>query len=55
MGINYAHFTDERFFVFFLKDFLFIRERERGTEGEGQADSMLGIEPDVGLDLRTLR
>ena len=37
---------------------LFMCERERvreGTEGKGQADSMLSAKPNVGLDLRTLR
>ena len=50
------------FFFFFLrgaflffKDFLFIYERETDTEGEGQADSTLSMEPDLGLYLRTLR
>ena len=36
------------------------RERERmsgqvGAEGEGEADSLLSREPNVGLDPRTLR
>ena len=30
-------------------------EAEGGTEGEGQADSMLSAEPNVGLDPTTLR
>jgi len=35
-----------------------VRERERvggGAEGEGQANSMLSMELDAGLNLRTLR
>ena len=38
---------------FFKKDFTYPFEKEReaggGTEGEGQADSMLSVEPDIGL------
>ena len=51
-----------RTFFFFLKIlFIYLREREgrrvqtsRG-EADGEADSVLGREPDVGLDPRTLR
>ena len=41
----------------FLKNILFERERAqagRGAEGEGEADSPLSREPDVGLDPGTL-
>ena len=41
---------------YFLKDFLYLRERAgkgRGVEGEGEADSLLSREPDAGLDPRT--
>ena len=48
------------FFFFLKKDFIYLREREHehtqaggGAEGEG-ADSMLGREPDAGLDPRIL-
>ena len=46
--------------VDFLKDFklLFIGEREgerTSTEGEGEADSPLSRELDMGLDPKTLR
>ena len=46
--------------VLFLK-ILFISEREQepraggGAEGEGKADYMLNVEPDMGLHLMTLR
>lgn len=48
---------------YFLKDFIYSFERVheqgagRGRRGEGglQADSVLSIEPDMGLDLPTLR
>ena len=42
----------------FLKVFKNLEERERaggGAEGNGQADSALSVEPNEGLDLRTLR
>jgi len=45
-------------FVFFLRFYLFERERERargGAEGKGEADSALSEEPDTGLDPTTLR
>ena len=55
-------------FFFFLRFYLFEREREHvnerkstqaqtegGAEGEGEAASPLGREPDIGLDPRTLR
>ena len=49
------------FFGFFL-DFIHSSERERekaqvrrGAEGEGEADSPLSTEPDMGLDSKTLR
>ena len=50
-------------FCFFLTIYLFKRKRERGrTKGRGrgrgrksQADSLLSLEPDKGLDLMTLR
>ena len=55
-----------RFHFFFLKDFIYLREKEResahrggrrdrGREGESQAHSMLIAEPDMWLDPRTLR
>ena len=54
----------QRYFIF-LKTYLFARERERerGHKWEGQrererdsqADSMLSMEPHMGLDLTTLR
>ena len=45
---------------YIFKDFIYLYERERqrmegGTEEEGQADSQLSVEPDKGLDPRTLR
>ena len=50
-------------FVFVLKDFIYLFERDRErekeqewwgrTEGEGEADSLLRREPNVGLDPRT--
>ena len=47
-------------FSFFLKDFVYLFEREsrgrgREREGEREADSLLSKEPDVGLNPRTLR
>ena len=39
----------------FLPFFFFFREREGEGERESQADSMPSTEPDVGLDLTTLR
>ena len=43
-------------FIYSLKDFIYLLERE-GTGGgaEGEADSSLSWEPNVGLDRRTLR
>ena len=47
--------------IFFLKIYLSILEREReqergmGRGTESQADSPLSVEPDLGLDLMTLR
>ena len=44
------------FTLFFFKDYLFVRVKTREiTEGEGEADSLLSREPDVGLNARTLR
>ena len=48
-------------FIDFLKNILFIYLREKehkcgeGAEGEGEADSPWGREPDAGLNPRTLR
>jgi len=51
-------------YIFFLKVYLFILEREcvcegmsggRGRKRESQADSVLSTELTTGLDLRTLR
>ena len=49
------------FYLFVFKDYLFIREREHAqasgeqqAEGEGEADSPLIKESNVGLDPRTL-
>lgn len=39
--------------LIFKKDFTSLSEQ--AEEGEGQADSTQSMEPDVGLDLRTLR
>ena len=36
-----------------FKDFIYLRERERG-EAEGEADSLLNGEPDAGLEARAL-
>jgi len=46
-------------FYFFFKDFIYLfdREHKRGkqqAEGEGEAGSPLGREPDAGLDPGTL-
>ena len=50
--------------LYFLKDFIHLRKKERkqargGTEGQGeresQADSLRSLEPDPGLNPRTLR
>ena len=55
--------TQGSLFIFFKKDFIYLFEREReresmsregGAEREGEADSLLSREPDVGLDPRTL-
>jgi len=50
------------FYFIFLKKTIYLRARERqesvsrgGTEGEGQTDSTLSMEPDAGLDSMTLR
>lgn len=44
------------YFFFFCKDFVFIYLRGwGGGVGEGQADSVLSLEPIARLDLRTLR
>ena len=47
---------------FFLKDFIYLTEREAAREGtqvggvgEGEAGFLLSRKPDVGLDPRTLR
>ena len=47
--------------VIFLKDFIYLFDRQRsqvgreaGREREGEADSLLTREPDVGLDPSTL-
>ena len=44
-------------FCFFESFHLFILREKAGAEGEreSQTDSMLSTEPDVGLDLTTLR
>ena len=39
----------------FFKDFIYLRRERESTEGEGEADSLLSREPDMGLDPRTLR
>ena len=45
---------------FFKKDFIYLRERERehkqegGRDGEGEAESLLNRNPDMGLNPRTL-
>ena len=45
----------------FFKDFIYLRKRVRGRdrgrrrEKESQADSALSAEPNMGLDLMTLR
>ena len=45
--------------ILFFKHFIYLRERESMSggwaEGEGEADFLLSREPDLGLDLRTLR
>ena len=46
-------------FLYFFKDFIYLRETEHaqaeeGAEGEGEADSPLSREPDAGLYPRTL-
>ena len=40
--------------LFFLLYLVYQRDRG-GVEGEGQADSLLRMKPDAGLDLMTLR
>jgi len=48
-------------YLLFLRFYLFFLEREREirieeqTERESQADSAFSVEPDEGLDLKTLR
>ena len=42
-------------FISFKILFIYLFERERGAEGEGQAHSVLSMEPDMGFDPRTLR
>ena len=40
------------------KDYIYLSEKERaggGTEGEGEAYSILSVEPQVGLNFMTLR
>jgi len=64
--VHFENFLDWFSFLFSFKDFIHLRERERAhtseraqaggaAEGEGETDSALSREPDVGLDLRTLR
>ena len=47
------------FWVFFFKDFIYLQKtvhKERGeADGEGDADSPLSREADLGLNPRTLR
>ena len=48
------------YFIFKKILFIYLTERERAqaggaAEGEGEADFLLSREPDVGLDLKTLR
>ena len=57
---NFTYVFD-KYQWFFLKDFIYLFERERkrvqlwgGTEGEGQVDSTPRVEPNSGLDLMTL-
>ena len=44
---------------FFLRFYFYLREREWGAQRErerkSQADALLSVEPNVGLDLLTLR
>ena len=41
------------FFFSFLKDFIYLFDRGGGAEGEGEANTWMSREPDVGLDPRT--
>ena len=38
-----------------IKDFYLFERAQAGEEGEGEADSLLSREPDMGLNPRTLR
>lgn len=62
MKIRCATYGDVLFFpkILFIYFFIYLRETESkcrgsGRETESQADSMLTVELDAGLDLTTLR
>jgi len=60
--VHFENFLDWFSFLFSFKDFIHLRERPRdraqgggGAQGEGESDSPLRVEPNLGLDPRTLR
>ena len=51
---------EEKLIYFFKKRFIYLKEREsgelqRGREKESEADSVLNMESDIGLDPTTMR